>query len=68
MGDESSGSDYAFLDETALPGVTYYYWLQELEWTGATSIYGPITGRIPGEDPGSGVPTNVFIPIVATQR
>ncbi|MEZ4719010.1 MAG: SdrD B-like domain-containing protein [Caldilineaceae bacterium] len=68
VGDESSGSDYAFLDETALPGVTYYYWLQELEWTGATSIYGPITGRIPGEDPGSGVPTNVFIPIVATQR
>lgn len=83
VGNESSGSTYEFLDSTAVPGVSYYYWLQELEWTGATSIYGPIIGKIPGDDPenpgvdpeepGSGEPnparpTKVFIPVVATQR
>jgi fimbrial isopeptide formation D2 family protein/uncharacterized repeat protein (TIGR01451 family) len=39
----NSGASYEWLDVTAVPGVTYNYWLEETELGGATRIYGPAT-------------------------
>jgi uncharacterized repeat protein (TIGR01451 family) len=35
------GQAYRFYDETARPGVTYYYWLEELSWNFRSRVYGP---------------------------
>ena len=45
-----------------MPGVTYYYWLQELEIDGETNVYGPISGKING----AGAPYGaiIFLPLV----
>lgn len=40
--DPLTGKAYMYVDETALPGVTYYYQLQEVEKDGRTNSYGPI--------------------------
>lgn len=44
-----SGGAYAFTDQDAVPGTTYYYKLQELEVSGALNWYGPVsvTGSAP---------------------
>jgi uncharacterized repeat protein (TIGR01451 family) len=39
----STGADYSWLDTTALPGVTYTYWLEEIELNGTSNEYGPVT-------------------------
>ena len=57
QGTETSGASYAFLDQAAVPGVEYVYWLQELELSGFTSVYGPITGKIPGVNPQEPAPS-----------
>jgi hypothetical protein len=36
---------YEFVDETARAGVTYYYWLEELDVNGARQWYGPVSAR-----------------------
>jgi hypothetical protein len=41
--DPLTGKAYIYIDETARPGVTYYYQLQEVEKNGATNTYGPIS-------------------------
>ena len=38
---DGSGADYQFADTTAVSGITYYYWLQEVETTGRLHEYGP---------------------------
>ena len=46
--DPLTGKAYTYVDETALPGVTYYYQLQEIEKNGQTNFYGPISVRAGG--------------------
>ncbi|NJN18056.1 MAG: DUF11 domain-containing protein [Oscillochloris sp.] len=40
-GGASSGASYSFLDSGAAPGVSYYYWLVEIERDGDRTEYGP---------------------------
>ncbi len=66
-GDENSGAVYTFEDVSAVTGVRYHYWLQELELTGYTVIYGPIEGMIqPADDDGEDVQRIhfIFLPVV----
>jgi hypothetical protein len=37
------GAEYAWLDETAEPGATYYYKLEDVEADGASTFHGPIS-------------------------
>jgi hypothetical protein len=46
--DPLTGKAYTYIDETARPGVTYYYQLQEVEKSGGTNAYGPISVRAGG--------------------
>ncbi len=38
----TSGGHYEWLDESARAGVTYSYWLEQIEVTGASELYGPV--------------------------
>ncbi len=40
------GGTYNFLDTTALRGVTYYYWLEDVDLYGNTGLYGPVTASL----------------------
>ena len=39
------GAAYAFLDESAATGVTYTYWLEDIDASGAATRHGPVTAR-----------------------
>ncbi|MBN1138371.1 MAG: hypothetical protein JXM73_17415 [Anaerolineae bacterium] len=41
------GYVYSFVDRTARPGRTYYYWLEALDIYGQTERYGPVSALIP---------------------
>lgn len=36
------GADYQFVDATANPFVTYYYWLEDVDVNGETELHGPV--------------------------
>ena len=40
------GATYSFLDEAAAPGVTYYYWLEDVDANGAATLHGPVSGQV----------------------
>lgn len=40
---QDSGSVYEFVDETALPGVRYFYWLEDIDLSNIVIVYGPLT-------------------------
>lgn len=40
------GGTYNFLDTTALRGVTYYYWLEDVDLYGNTGLHGPVTASL----------------------
>ncbi|HNB51460.1 MAG TPA: hypothetical protein PK530_05935 [Anaerolineales bacterium] len=42
VGDSLNGGDYRFEDTNVQGGQTYYYQLQEVELSGATTLHGPI--------------------------
>jgi hypothetical protein len=42
----ASGSHYQFVDETAQPGLTYYYWLELVDVDGAMELDGPVSARV----------------------
>ena len=46
--DPLTGKAYTYIDNTARPGATYYYQLQEIEKNGAVNTYGPISVRSGG--------------------
>jgi hypothetical protein len=46
-----AGSDYRYLDSSAVPGVTYYYELHEVETNGSENRFGPIEARVSGFSP-----------------
>lgn len=39
--DSLSGGKYAFVDRSAQPGVTYYYYLEDVDANGVTNLNGP---------------------------
>ncbi len=40
------GATYTFLDEMAVPGVRYYYWLEDVDVQGLTTRHGPVTAKL----------------------
>jgi hypothetical protein len=63
------GAVYQFRDETALPGTTYYYWLEDVDIYGQSTYHGPVTAAfklynrvLPGE------PKQVPAPVVQPAR
>jgi hypothetical protein len=40
------GASYVFADGTAISGVTYYYWLQEVSIDSKTVEYGPVSAQL----------------------
>ncbi len=39
---QAHGGEYAYLDTTALPGVTYYYRLEDMDISGIRTFHGPV--------------------------
>lgn len=37
------GASYAFTDTAITPGVTYFYWLEEVNTAGSATLYGPVS-------------------------
>ena len=37
----SAGRPYDLFDATAVPGATYYYWLEDLDWSFQSTVHGP---------------------------
>lgn len=54
-----TGFVYTFLDETVTPGVTYYYWLEDVNIYGAASRHGPETAFIR-----PAAPFSIYLPSV----
>jgi len=54
----ATGDSYTWLDAGAAPTGTLYYWLQEIDTTGAVTEYGPV---LAGGTPGF----SAFIPFIA---
>ena len=54
----ATGGSYAWLDAGVAPTGTFYYWLQEIDTTGAVTEYGPV---LAGGTPGF----SAFIPFIA---
>ena len=42
----TAGAAYSFLDESAVPGATYYYWLEDMDASGASTRNGPVMARM----------------------
>lgn len=40
------GAEYNFVDETAEPGVLYYYWLEDVDLSMITTLHGPVEAII----------------------
>jgi hypothetical protein len=49
--DPLTGGDYRFEDTSVQPGRTYYYQLEDVEYSGATTRHGPVQSTAPGLDP-----------------
>jgi hypothetical protein len=62
----TAGAAYSFLDESALPGATYYYWLEDVDASGAATKHGPAAAKmeaakaLPGRPRPAPVPGNAF--------
>jgi len=60
------GAAYSFLDESAVPGVTYYYWLEDVDVAGAAEMNGPVAARmraaraLPGRGRPAPMPSNAY--------
>ena len=61
-----TGASYSFLDDSAAPGATYYYWLEDIDATGASSRHGPAVAQrgaaraLPGRPRPEPMPGNAF--------
>jgi hypothetical protein len=40
------GATYELVDETVTSGVTYYYWLEDVDAYGAASLHGPVSAEL----------------------
>jgi hypothetical protein len=39
----TQGASYDYLDPSVAPGRTYYYWLEDMHQSGATTLHGPVS-------------------------
>ena len=46
MPGSSMGATYQFLDEAAQPGVTYYYWLEDVDVYSVATQHGPVSAAL----------------------
>ena len=62
----AAGAAYSFLDESAVPGATYYYWLEDIDAAGVATRQGPVVAKmdaakaLPGRPRPAPVPGNAF--------
>jgi hypothetical protein len=60
------GAAYSFLDESAAPGATYYYWLEDIDASGTATKHGPVAAKrasakaLPGRPRPAPMPGNAF--------
>jgi hypothetical protein len=54
------GAVYEFVDEAVAPGVTYWYWLADVDTHGAATLHGPVSAGAPG-----GGSYRVYLPVVS---
>jgi hypothetical protein len=47
-GDALSGTSYSYIDRDVAPGVTYYYWFEDMDLNGKGTVQGPI--MVSGEE------------------
>ncbi len=40
------GATYGLTDDTAAPGVPYYYWLEDVDANGAATLHGRVSGQV----------------------
>jgi hypothetical protein len=70
MSGNAMGATYTYLDETAAPGQTSYYWLEDVDVNGLSSMHGPAeaTTAAPRSLPGRPRPLPVpeFLAVLAT--
>ena len=45
-GTPASGASYVFIDRDAEAGVTYYYWLVDIDTSGKWTAHGPVSARL----------------------
>jgi hypothetical protein len=45
-GDELKGAAYSFTDRKLARGLTYYYWLEDVNLTGVATTHGPVSARV----------------------
>jgi len=50
MGSTTHGATYAFTDYDVIDGVTYYYWLEDVDLNGNSTMQGPITAKLTSEE------------------
>lgn len=50
-----TGATYTYTDQDVVPGITYYYWLELVNISGASTLTGPVTGNILN---------SIFLPLV----
>lgn len=43
----SQEASYVFIDSEAMPGYTYYYWLQHIDLNGENEFHGPVSIHLP---------------------
>ena len=46
VGDAMLGADYSYIDDTAVPGVTYYYTLEDMDCAGRVTSHGTVSAVI----------------------
>jgi len=60
------GAAYSFLDASAVPGATYYYWLEDIDASGVATKHGPAVAKtsaakaLPGRPRPAPMPGNAF--------
>jgi len=42
-----TGAVYSFTDMDVVPGLTYYYWLEDIDATGTANLTGPVEVLVP---------------------
>ncbi|MEM7533113.1 MAG: SdrD B-like domain-containing protein, partial [Chloroflexota bacterium] len=65
VGESVFGGEYTFIDNSAVPGVTYTYWLVETEINGEVNTYGPAGGSTEiSSTPSQSDRFSIFLPVV----
>jgi len=55
----TAGATYSFLDGSAVPGATYYYWMEDVDASGAATKQGPVAAKMGAARALPGLPVTV---------